>query len=88
MRATRPYTDAEIFAAVRKALDDDPAVPQDVRVHVDHGTVTMTGSVLWARERSNAEDVVRRVGGVSRVVNKIAVAHVANPEGFEPPNSR
>jgi osmotically-inducible protein OsmY len=54
-------------------------------VHVDHGTVTLTGSVRWPQERSEAEDVVRRVDGVRRVVNDIIVAHIANPEGFEAP---
>ena len=41
----------------RRALD--PRVPQDVRVHVDRGTVTLTGTVRWPHERSAAEGVVR-----------------------------
>ena len=80
--------DPDIFAAARKALDDDPRVPQDVRVHVDRGEVTLTGTVRWQQERSEAETVVRRVDGVRRIVNNITVANVVNPEGFEAPESR
>ena len=80
--------DPDIFAAARKALDDDPRVPQDVRVHVDRGEVTLTGTVRWQQERSEAETVVRQVDGVRRIVNNITVANVVNPEGFEAPESR
>ena len=38
-------SDADIFSDARRALDARPSVPQDVRVHVDQGTVTLTGSV-------------------------------------------
>ena len=86
MAGTRHRSDPDVFSAVRKALDDHPSVPQEVRVHVDRGTVTLTGSVRWPQERSEAEDVVRRVDGVLRVVNNIIAAHIANPEGFEAPN--
>ena len=83
---TRP--DPDIFAAARKALDNDPRVPQDVRVHVDRGTVTLTGTVRWPHERSEAEAVVRQVAGVQAVVNHITMAQAVNPEGFEAPESR
>ena len=88
MAATVRRSDPDIFSAVRKALDDDPAVPQDVRVHVDHGSVTLTGSVQWPHERQAAEVVVRAIDGVLGITNQINVAHVANPEGFEAPESR
>jgi len=86
MAGTHRRSDPDIFSAARKALDDHPGVPQEVRVHVDHATVTLTGSVQWPQERSEAEDVVRRVDGVLRVVNNIMAAHTANPEGFEAPS--
>jgi osmotically-inducible protein OsmY len=79
--------DSDIFAAARKALDDDPRVPQDVRVHVDLGTVTLTGTVRWQHEKSEAEGVVRGIDGVRRIVNNITVANVADAEGFEAPES-
>jgi osmotically-inducible protein OsmY len=79
--------DPDIFAAARKALDDDPRIPQDVRVHVDHGTVTLTGTVLWPREKAEAEAVVRQIEGALGVVNHISVAQLVRPEGFEAPES-
>jgi osmotically-inducible protein OsmY len=75
--------DPDIFAAARKALDDDPRIPQDVRVHVDRGTVTLTGTVRTPHERSEAETTVRRIAGVQAVVNRINVAQVADPAGIE-----
>jgi osmotically-inducible protein OsmY len=75
--------DPDIFAAARKALDDDPKIPQDVRVHVDGGTVTLTGTVRTLHEKSEAEAVVRHIDGVVRTVNQIAVAQVVNPDTFE-----
>ena len=87
MTSTHRRLDPDIFAAARKALDDDPRVPQDVRVHVDRGTVTLTGAVRWPHEKSEAEGIVRAIDGVQRVVNNITVANVANAEGFEAPES-
>jgi osmotically-inducible protein OsmY len=77
--------DPDIFAAARKALDDDPRIPQDVRIHVDRGTVTLTGTVRWPNEQADAEAVVARIPGVRRVVNHITVAQFVNPEGFDAP---
>jgi osmotically-inducible protein OsmY len=87
--AMAPFThrsDPDLFLDARRALDERPSVPAGVRVHVDHGTVTLTGSVRWPRERSEAESVVREVDGVLRIVNNITVVHGANPEGFEAPD--
>lgn len=82
---TTHRTDAEIFTDARSALDHQPSVPQDVRVHVDAGVVTLTGSVRWASERADAEDTVRGVKGIARIVNDITVAQVVSAEGLEAP---
>jgi osmotically-inducible protein OsmY len=79
--------DAELFAKVRKALDGRPSIPATVRVHVDSGTATLTGTVRLASERAEAEDVVRHVPGVQRVIDEIAVATPPSAEGFEPPGA-
>jgi osmotically-inducible protein OsmY len=84
---TSPLThrpDAEIFAAVRLTLDQHPAVPATVRVHVSEGIVTLTGSVRRPSDRIEAEEIARGVDGVRGVVNDIFVVRIP-PEGFEPP---
>jgi osmotically-inducible protein OsmY len=84
---TRHRTDAEVFAEARNALDHRPTVPATVRVHVDNGVATLTGSVRLPSERAEAEEAVRHVAGVRRVVNNITAAQVAHAEGFEPPDN-
>ena len=90
-RATREVTyraDPEIFVDAKKALEDRPSVPPEVHVHVEYGNLTLTGSVRWPFERAEAEDAVRHVEGVRRLVNRIRVAEVANAEVFERPDDR
>ncbi len=77
--------DAEIFAAVRHALDENPAVPAAVRVHVKEGIVTLTGSVRKVTERMAAEEVARGAGSVRGLVNDIFVVNIP-AAGFEPPD--
>ena len=82
-----PRTDADVFGAARRALDLRPGVPAAVRVHVDDGVATLTGTVRLPSERAEAEDALRQVAGVRRIVNEIAVTHVPSAEGFEPPDA-
>jgi osmotically-inducible protein OsmY len=78
--------DAEIFVAVRSALDQNPAVPAAVRVHVKEGIVTLTGSVRTPADRMAAEETARGVDTVRDVVNDIFVVSIP-AEGFEPPDA-
>ena len=39
-------------------------------------------------ERADAEDAVRHVAGVRRLLNEIVVAQTISPQGFEPPEER
>ncbi len=45
----------------------------DVSFRVDGGTVTLFGEVTWPVLKQDAENVVKKVEGVSRVVNQIEV---------------
>lgn len=78
-------SDRDIFADAKARLDEHLEIPQTVRLHVDAGVVTLTGSVRTAAEQFDAEHVVRGVDGVQRVVNRITVAQSVNVEGLEPP---
>ena len=83
---TTHLTDAQIFAEARLALDRHPTIPGTVRVHIDDGVATLTGSVRTSSDRAEADKTVRSVHGVSRLVNKITVAQTPSAEGFEPPD--
>ena len=83
--ATTRRPEAEIFAEARQALDQHGSIPATVRVHVDQGSATLTGTVRLASESSVAEEIVGRVRGVDRVVNEITIAQVPSEQGFEPP---
>jgi len=69
-------SDAAVFAAARKHLDDCPTVPSTVRVHVEEGLVSLTGSVLRPSQRAEAENAVRPLIGRRRLLNKITVTQV------------
>lgn len=79
-------SDAEVFADARLALDRDPNVPATVRIHVTRGVATLTGSVRRLAESVAAENAVRPIPGITRLVNDIAVGEIPNPAGFEPPD--
>jgi osmotically-inducible protein OsmY len=80
-----PRPDAEIFVDARHALDERPAVPATVRVHVNDGVVTLTGSVRLPSQQLEAEETIRHVPGLRRLVNDIVVADMPSVLGFEPP---
>ena len=81
-------SDPEIFVDAKKALEDRPSIPLEVHVHVEYGNVTLTGSVRWPFERAAAEEAVRSVKGIRRLMNRITVAEVGNAQGFERPDDR
>jgi osmotically-inducible protein OsmY len=67
-------TDADIAAAVTRALEWDASVDIDkLDVTVSNGWVTLQGEVEWGFQRADAERVVRRITGVRGVSNLIAV---------------
>jgi len=76
-------SDVEVFAEARQPLDASPTVPGTVRVHVEDGTVTLTGSVQHPSHRADAEHTVRPVIGTRHVVNKIVVLEAPRAENFE-----
>jgi hypothetical protein len=75
-----PRTDAEIFIEARRALDQRPGVPPAIRVHVDAGVLTLTGSVRSALERAEAHAAVCHIAGVRRVVDEIVLALPSEPD--------
>jgi osmotically-inducible protein OsmY len=67
-------TDADIAAAVARALEWDAFIPLDrLDVTVAQGWVTLKGEVEWQYQKQDAERVVRRLTGVKGVTNLITV---------------
>lgn len=60
-----------------------PTVPGTVRVHVEDGTVTLTGSVQYPSHQADAEHTVRPVIGTRHLVNKITVMGTPRAEDFD-----
>jgi osmotically-inducible protein OsmY len=72
--ATSERTDADIAAAVTRALDWDAFLdPDRVEVTVSKGWVTLRGEVDYGFQRADAERVTRRITGVRGVSNLLVV---------------
>ena len=77
-------TDADVAAAVVRALDWDAFIPSDkIQVTVSNGWVTLRGEVEWGFQRADAERVIRRITGVRGVSNLITVKPRAKPDPDE-----
>ncbi|WP_433608175.1 BON domain-containing protein [Dactylosporangium sp. CA-139114] len=72
-------TDADIAAAVARALEWDAVLPPGaVTASVSNGWVTLRGEVEWEYQRREAERQVRRLTGVRGVTNLITVRPKSN----------
>jgi osmotically-inducible protein OsmY len=67
----------------QRALDSitwNTAIPKGVvKVAVDNGWVTLSGEVSWQYQKTAAEDLVRRLYGVSGVTNAITLKSQPQP---------
>jgi len=78
--ASAERTDADIAAAVTRALEWDAFVPIDnLDVTVSKGWVTLRGDVEWEFQRRAAERAVRRMTGIRGVTNLINVKPQVSP---------
>jgi osmotically-inducible protein OsmY len=67
-------TDTDVARAIREALESDVSEGSDqIQSTVSNGGVTLEGQVDTLAQRESAEAAVRRVDGVQRVTNRIAV---------------
>jgi osmotically-inducible protein OsmY len=74
VRLPSERTDADVAAAVIRALEWDASIPSDkIEVTVSKGWVTLKGEVEWQYQKEDAERVVRRLSGVKGVSNLIVV---------------
>jgi osmotically-inducible protein OsmY len=67
-------SDDEIAKRVLNILKWNEVVPQEgLQVSVEKGWVTLTGEVAWQFQRKAVEDAVRKLTGVTGVINDIAI---------------
>jgi osmotically-inducible protein OsmY len=77
-------TDADIAAAVTRALEWDAFVPiEKLNVTVAKGWVTLRGEVEWQYQKEDAERAVRRLTGVRGVTNLLIVRPQVKPSPQE-----
>jgi len=68
------YDDADIAQAAVNALDWNASVPPDrIKILIEHGHVTLQGSVEYAYQRAAVEAAVRNLKGVKGITNHIAI---------------
>jgi osmotically-inducible protein OsmY len=67
------FTEADVAAAVERALHWAADVPSGIRCSLRDGVVTLTGEVQWDHQRRNAERAVERVKGVASVDNRLTL---------------
>jgi hyperosmotically inducible protein len=73
----RGLSDAEIGVGVQTALSHELTMP-GVRSDVQKGVATLHGTVASEAEKRRAEQIARRVEGVSRVRNDLVVSGTAS----------
>jgi osmotically-inducible protein OsmY len=73
VRPGDPWSDEEIAAAARAALEANALVPAGIKVTVCSGWVTLVGRALRWHPKNAAEHVVRTLKGVRGVSNQIEI---------------
>lgn len=76
--------DDEIAKRALDILKWDATVPADaIAVTVGDGLVTLSGEVEWKFQKSAAEDQVRKLSGVSAIINEIKIKPRAQPSDIK-----
>jgi osmotically-inducible protein OsmY len=76
--------DDEIAQRAVKLLEWDVLIPSGaIGVAVEHGVITLSGTVEWGYQRDEAERDVRRLGGVHGVVNLIEIRPHIDPANVQ-----
>lgn len=72
--ATGIHHDYDIADEIQRILLIDYQIPEHrISIKVDHGQVTLVGSVDWAYERQAAVDAVLKIAGVLSVDNQVTL---------------
>jgi osmotically-inducible protein OsmY len=67
-------SDADIAQAAKNVLGWTTSIPEDaVKVMVENGWLTLSGSVAWQYQRLDADEAVRHLPGVTGLSNQISI---------------
>lgn len=74
-------SDTDIAIAVKDALKWHSAVNEDlIEIKVEDGQVFLDGTAEWDYQKKAAENAVKDIVGVTKVVNRISLKPVLNPK--------
>ena len=76
-------TDEEIARAALNALQWNYSVPNDIKVSVQKGWVTLNGEAEWDYQRNAAKNSVSELLGVSGVTNMITIKSKVQPSDIQ-----
>jgi osmotically-inducible protein OsmY len=75
------HTDTDIALAVKDALKWHSAVNEDlIEIKVDNGWVYLDGVAEWDYQKKAAENAVKDIVGIAKVVNRISLKPIVSPK--------
>lgn len=83
VKGTFAKTDEEIVAAALNAIKWNYSVPNNVKIIVDKGWLTLSGEVDWDYQRAAAESAVCDLLGVTGVMNNISIKSKIQPSDIK-----
>jgi osmotically-inducible protein OsmY len=81
--ADRKTNDDKIAQRALQIIDWSAGIPEAVKVKVERGWVSLTGTVDWHYQRQAAEAAVRKLTGVVGISNLIQIRSVATVPGVK-----
>jgi hypothetical protein len=82
-------SDDRIREEICDCMTDDPVLDaSEIEVLVEHGEVTLTGSVVSRDQKRRAEDVAESISGVRDVTNQLRVLRDVNGHNWAADSSR
>lgn len=80
---THVLGDTDIAQTIASLITWDASLPKSILAEVEHGHVTLSGTVALDYQRRDAEAAVRRLCGVRSVANRIAVGPAVAPDAVK-----
>lgn len=71
--------DVDIVSAAVNALANDTTIPENIKVVVENGWLTLVGQVPWYFQKRNAELCVNNLYGIKGVSNQIQIKPSISP---------